>query len=139
VATYRSTAALGVWLPEWCPVPTDWLVMAESTDLPRLVVGGSFRSWVRPNDEVDYFPTQREYWPGQYDDATGLRLAADPEGLLRALLELQEPVEAPARATLRRFVRRAGHLEVLRAAWPRVRQRVRQPGSLVALLAEELQ
>ena len=137
VETYRRTPALGIWLPRWSPVPTDWLVMADS-DLPRLVVGGNFRSRVLPNDEVDYFPHQREWRPGRRGDGTGLRLAADPEVLLCALLELQEPVEPKARSTLRRFLGRTSHLAVLRAAWPRVRKRVRQPGPLEALLAEEL-
>jgi len=157
----RQSFGLAAWQPAWLPMPTVWMVEAAPAILPRLVVGGHYRSqvplapeqkgpfptlgWWQDRDRdrplprlPDPMPNPVPLHPEEYDDLTGLRLATDPESLLVALLmEPAAPTAGEARL-LRRFVLRAGHLQALLDAWPRARRRVSAAGPLLPLLRSEL-
>ena len=133
VDDYRLTGALNCWLPQWAPAPTDWLVQAATEDLERRVMGGSFRT---VSSEQILLPSYRQ--PGRWDATTGVRLVADPLGLLVVLLAFDAEATSEARATLRRFLRQEANQLELRKAWARARRQVPVGGTLASLLEEEL-
>ena len=72
---------------------------------------------------------------GQY---TGVRIASDPQGLLMALLALEEPLDSVGEELVKEFIRRPEHRFVLGSAWPGVRAGVVNPGPAYSLLGEVL-
>ena len=142
VDAFRRTPGLGCWLPGWSPVPTDWLVFAETNDLERQVLGGHFETkWFETlNDPVRRTDPSALYWsPGRSDPTTGVRVAADPAGLLQSLLEYAGPMPSEAALnTLRGFLRRESHVELFLRAWPFVLPRAKGTSALRSLLISEL-
>jgi len=100
--------ALCVWLSPGLPVPASLLVQALDWRVPREVVGSDFRSSI---DEL-----HRPRWPRDTDSAQGCRLAADPLGLLTALLRHAQPLAADEARQLQAFLRRGRHRPVLAGA-----------------------
>jgi hypothetical protein len=119
----RDVFGLACWMPGWAPLPVEWLVQAETDDLPRKVVGGSFRTTLTSTQSSKWpdFPLAEPWLPGARDGTTGVRLAADPDGLVRALAECAEVPEDGARSVLLRFLRDPKHNRVLAPAWARLR------------------
>jgi hypothetical protein len=101
--------------------------MAESDNLPRLVVGASFRQLLpiewRRLKVPPRLPQPLHWQPRCRDSSTGVRLATDPEGLLRSLLAYSGPLSPSVAAALARFLRAPAHREVLRPAWHRALRR----------------
>lgn len=82
----------------------------------------------------------RVWWrsAAEYGSTVGVRVAADPAGLLQALLAEPKRPSARELELLGRFLRRPGVCEVLSAAWPAARAAVAAAGPLEPILAREL-
>jgi hypothetical protein len=103
----QASPALGAWcLPgrAWSPF---LVVQAAGPRAPREVLGGDF---VSARNELS-----RVQAPNERADTIGLRLCAQPRELMQAIASIAEHLTATDRVQLERFVRRAGHAEVLRA------------------------
>ncbi|GAB4155083.1 MAG: hypothetical protein Fur0037_23570 [Planctomycetota bacterium] len=106
---------LAFWVRPWRPSPTLWLVAAVDERMPRLVVGGSYLTTMGQNPPpAEQLQVAR--LPADLDPGTGLRLAADPVSILRALGRYERPLSVEEDALLRGFLRRPGHREALAAA-----------------------
>ena len=131
-------AALHGLLP-WQPV--TWLACADPV-APRLVVGGHFatRRIVGLNLDPDpaAFPLAWERCPEEWGDSTGMRLAADPDGLLQALLAEPAAPTAHEREAVLEFLRAPAGRAALVAALPRARSRAGRLGPVAPLLEGEL-
>jgi hypothetical protein len=134
-----ASYGLRCWLPEWSPVPTDWLIQAETSELPRLVLGGSYRTTISRTQRSEWprFPSPEPWLPGRRGATTGVRLAADPVGLLCALAAQDPAPRGAASRTLLAFLRQPDSRRVLAPAWARTRPGL-APGAMVAWLDDEL-
>lgn len=138
----RSHPALVVLAPAEMPLPALWYVAADREHVWHLVVGahylavGLFDPFTRV--DVDAFPLVWPRLPGERGGTTGVRVAADPEGLVRALLSERLAPTAAEEAALRRFLRRGEVRQVLRRAFLRVVPGMAGPGPLLAILQEDL-
>jgi formylglycine-generating enzyme required for sulfatase activity len=118
----QASPALGAWcLPgrAWSPF---FVVQAAGSRAPREVLGGDF---VSARSDLS-----RIHLPNERADTIGLRLCAQPRELMQAIASAADQLTALDRVQLERFVRRAGHSEVLRAelgAVDRTTQRFFEP------------
>ena len=138
VASIMGHPALGRWLVPGVPVPGVWLVHAV-WPMPRLVVGGHCRSWAfEDKPELAGLTLEWSRFPQEEGQYTGVRIASDPQGLLMALLALEEPLDSVGEELVKEFIRRPEHRFVLGSAWPGVRAGVVNPGPAYSLLGEVL-
>lgn len=140
----HASPALSVWQVPGVPLPGGWLIAAWGDQLPRVVVGGHFGAWVlrirwnRDGWSQDLLGREWLRFPTERGSTTGLRLAADPEGLLVALLREPLAPAADEAAMVRTFLRRPAHRVLLSAALGRALATVAEPGPLAPLLRDEL-
>jgi hypothetical protein len=119
VSILDEVPGLTGWLPAWSPRPLEWFVMADHLEQARLAVGGHFRTTVGKSSgtRLSTFPLPKDLFVGRKSDTTGMRLAASPDELLRALLEFGVRPSAAERRLLDLFFSRPGHRRVLRVSW----------------------
>jgi len=127
--------ALRVWCSPALPLPAFWVLQGEespSDPVDRIVVGGHTRPMISP--------AQRWQLSGRNGRSSrvGLRVAADPEGIILALLaETQPPSPTEIRA-LRQFLSKPAHRRVLREVYLRRPDLLAATGPLAAILLAEL-
>jgi len=127
--------ALGVWCRALLPTPAYWVLQGEDTlsdPVPRIVVGGFTRPMLSPAQKWELSGRAGR------SSRVGLRVAADPQGLVLALsAEPEAPTPGQERA-LRRFLSRPEHRRVLREVYRRHPELLAAKGPLVAILLAEL-
>jgi len=132
--------AITVWLGLCAPAPLFAQVAAAPRVPARVVAGGAYldlgdretRALSRPAASA------LSCRPYEWSDTIGVRLAADPAGLLAALLCEPELPDAAAQRVLREFLEQPGHRAVLAPALLAATAAVAEPGPLLALLHESL-
>ncbi|MCA8949200.1 MAG: SUMF1/EgtB/PvdO family nonheme iron enzyme [Planctomycetes bacterium] len=107
--------ALAVWQPLPGLLPAFAAVEQHTDAVPREVVGANFQSPMRDPDTNALLPTELVL-AGDRRLRTGARLVTTPTELLAALLQSDAEPTALDYRQLERFVRRRGHLDVLRTA-----------------------
>jgi hypothetical protein len=130
------------WRALPAPWPCGWWIAAGGADAPRRVAGGHFGAFVQfavpgaPRGAAA--PRSWDRRPGERGDTVGLRLAADPRGLLQALLRERSAPAGAELAEVRAFLRRGEVRAVLRPAWAIERAAGRSDGPLEPILRAEL-
>lgn len=137
-----ATAAASVHLPIGVPLPLITLLAFAPTPATHLVVGGGFLGMsgfgVRQSPRTPQIPIL-EFCAGEWSDDVGVRLATDPDHLMRALLrEPEPPPDAASETALVSFLEAGEHRPVLARAFERVRVDESNPGPLAAILVRAL-
>lgn len=137
-----ATGAAGAHLPTGTPLPVIALLAFAPTPATHLVAGGGFLGMsgfgVRQSPRTPHIPIL-EFRAGEWSDDVGVRLAADPEHLVRALLrEPEPPPDAASVTALMSFLEATEHRPVLARAFGRVRVDESDPGPLEAILVRAL-
>ncbi len=137
-----AMGAAGAQLPAGAPLPLIVLLAFAPTPAPHLVVGGGFLGMsgfgLRQSPRTPQIP-MLEFRAGEWSDDVGVRLATDPEDLLRALLREPEPPPDEASVTaLVAFLEATEHRPVLARALEQVRVDESDSGPLAAILVRAL-
>jgi hypothetical protein len=136
VSTVEGAVGLTCWLPPWSPRPLEWFVMSDHLEQARLAAGGHFRTTVGKSSgtRLSTFPLPRGLFTGRKSDTTGMRLAASPDELLRALLESGVRPSVDERRLLVRFLSQPDHRRVLSISW----QWLQELGDLSAVVGNPI-
>lgn len=140
----ERSAALLPWRIDGLPWPSYWWVEARGLELPRLVVGGHFRSLLQRDDLVETAGRRDGIGPlwergtMEKGDTVGVRLATDPQDLMDALLRERQAPSAQEKAQLRAFLRRPTCRAALLPLWGDGADVPTRSGPLRALLEQEL-
>ncbi|MHC5063963.1 MAG: formylglycine-generating enzyme family protein [Planctomycetota bacterium] len=131
-----ASLALRVWsLGDGLPSPAFWVLQGEespSEAVSRIVVGGM--------DRRMHSPAQSWELSGRNGRSSrvGIRVAADPEGIILALLAEQSAPDPAEERVLRAFLSRPEHRRVLRAVYLRRPELSAVSGPLAGILQSEL-
>lgn len=131
-----ASLALAVWSPGMgAPKPAFWVLQGEdspSESVGRIVVGGM--------DRRMHSPAQRWELSGRNGRSSrvGIRVAADPEGIILALLAETLAPSPEAERELRDFLARPEHRRVMRAVFLRRPELGEAAGPLARILKAEL-
>ena len=133
------------WRVAGLPWPSYWWIEAWGGELPRLVVGGHFRSLLQRDDMAEAVARRDGLGPMwergamERGDTVGVRLASDPADLIRALAQQAAVPTELEESELRAFLRRPPCRAALAPRWREQRAEVAgSPGGLFAILDEEL-
>lgn len=119
-----ETPGLGGMFLRPAPYPAYWILTVGFKGIPRVVAGWSFSQALALDEDASPRQWGRlPEWqrpPEEWSDSVGLRLVADPETLVRGLLEFLGPLPEGAEPYLRRFFDRPDHRRVFAEAWARL-------------------